>query len=86
MPQHRSVSRRPGTGAFPDAPARERFPAPRHRSGLRKTTGQEAAQAETLVAPDSRPLAGTPETQLLGGSSLGNRYRDWLRGACSLRE
>ena len=54
-------------GAFPDAPARERFPAPRHRSGLRKTTGQEAAQAETLVAPDSRPLAGTPETQLLGG-------------------
>lgn len=54
-------------GAFPDAPARERFPAPRHRSGLRKTTGQETAQAETLETPNSRPLAGTPETQLLGG-------------------
>lgn len=37
---------------FPDAPAQEWAPAPQHRSGWEKTTGQETAQVRTLETPN----------------------------------
>ena len=84
-PQHRSVSWRPSAGAFPDAPAQERFLAPLAQERVERTTEQEPEQAETLETPDSCPLVGIADTQLLGGQFPWKQVQRLVKGRLFFR-